>query len=505
MIKSEIVDNWGIHWFRRDLRVAGNEALRENWRQSNGRTLGVFFFDSEFLKRADFSSNRFAFFLNTLSELKGELKMMGGDLLVIDCSPKVGFAQLFEFFKKSKIGMPSVVSYGRDYEPFARKRDQEISSFLQAQSVRELCLRDHLLIEPLELLKDDQSFYQIYSPFARKWFQKLATPEIAGRLRKQSSASSHFEKLKSNKMESIFKLGWSELVGETEFPFVDSLERFRTANQKNVTIPIPKGGFFEGFSRLQEYSDSVSKYLECRDFPSLEGTSRLSMFLKNGSLTTSQIIHELGLEGLSFEQKSGPTQYLKEIAWREFYYSILFHRPDVEQQAFLPQYRDLDWQNDPEWFERWKSGKTGFPIVDAGMRELNTTGFMHNRVRMIVASFLTKDLLIDWKWGENYFMKMLLDGDLAPNNGGWQWAASTGCDPQPYFRVFNPWLQGKKFDPDAAYIKRFVPELKNAHPKLIHDSEGDRSAYRYPKPVVDHSVQRNLAIELYKKNPTLKT
>lgn len=164
----------------------------------------------------------------------------------------------------------------------------------------------------------------------------------------------------------------------------------------------------------------------------------------------------------------------------------------------MKKYENLAWENNEEWFQCWKDGMTGFPIIDAGMRELNTTGFMHNRVRMIVASFLTKDLLIDWKWGEQYFMKMLLDGDLAPNNGGWQWAASTGCDPQPYFRVFNPWLQSKKFDPDGLYIKHFVPELKNAPLKSLHDPDADRTAFKYPKLIVDHSIQRNKAIALYR-------
>ena len=198
----------------------------------------------------------------------------------------------------------------------------------------------------------------------------------------------------------------------------------------------------------------------------------------------------------------GEAKFVSEIIWREFYYYILSRNPRVERESFNPLYSKIAWKNNEEWFSAWKEGRTGFPIVDAGMRELNETGWMHNRVRMIVASFLTKDLHIDWRWGEQYFMEKLLDGDLAPNNGGWQWAASTGCDPQPYFRVFNPYLQSEKFDPTGVYIKRFIPELKDCPVKLIHEPPQDLMNRNYPAPMVDHSVQRLEAIALYKSRPS---
>lgn len=193
--------------------------------------------------------------------------------------------------------------------------------------------------------------------------------------------------------------------------------------------------------------------------------------------------------------------FFSELIWREFYYHILYYRPDVEFQSFLSKYRNLDWENNEKYFEAWKEGRTGFPIVDGGMRQLNRTGWMHNRMRMIVASFLTKDLLIDWRWGK-YFMENLLDGDMAANNGGWQWAASTGCDPQPYFRVFNPWLQSQRFDPKGFYIKNHVEELKKADPKDIHKPV---KHIGYPKPIVDHKVQREKVLSLYKSNSRLKS
>ncbi len=210
------------------------------------------------------------------------------------------------------------------------------------------------------------------------------------------------------------------------------------------------------------------------------------------------VLAEAKLHQSRFKETDGPTHFVKEIAWREFYYHVLYHRPEVEQTAFLERYRDLRWENRLDWFEAWKAGTTGYPIVDAGMRQLLTTGWMHNRVRMIVASFLTKDLHIDWRWGERWFMERLLDGDLAPNNGGWQWAASTGCDPQPYFRIFNPQLQSEKFDPAGEYLRRYVPELTDFDRSAIHAPHRQGTSGRYPPPLVDHAVQRDKALALYR-------
>lgn len=475
-------DIWGIHWFRRDLRITGNKALRENWRATNGNTLGVFCFDSKFLGRADFSANRFAFFLKTLRKLQLEFKEKGGDLLVVDRMPADFFSALIEKLKASRTSLPHTISWNRDYEPYARDRDTKVASLLTKAGIKAITERDHLIFEPQEISKDSGSFYQIYTPFSRKWFEELAKPGNAYRI------DAELTKTKAEN-SAIFCGSWAK-IGINE---KDQCEYFEKQNNKNVTIPIPDAGFATALDLVKDYSKKLKDYSNTRDLPYVSGTSRMSIFLKNGSITTSQIAKTLKLN------ETEPNQFFKEIVWREFYYHILFHRPEVEKKSFNPLYENIKWENRKDYFERWKEGKTGFPIVDAGMRELNQTGWMHNRVRMIVASFLTKDLLIDWRWGENYFMRQLLDGDLAPNNGGWQWAASTGCDPQPYFRIFNPWLQSEKFDPEGIYIKQYVPELKSFPAKALHDPDSDRSKLGYPAPMVNHSVQKTKALKLYKK------
>lgn len=493
-------EKWGLHWFRRDLRVPGNEALKQNWKITQGKTLGIFCFDSNFLGREDFSHNRFAFFLKTLESLRSDLQEQGGDLLIVDCLPHEAFAKLFFYCRWKKINVPQLITWNKDYEPFARHRDERIKALLRDEGVSFLDFRDHLIFEPHEVLKSDKpnDYYQIYSPFSRKWFSLLESADGQNRINAQSKASEYFSK--KDRRSDLFKLRWRDLRKDDNFPLVDAAAKFIDINSKKVTIEIPEAGFFVAYEKLLKFKKNLDQYKEQRDFPGVDGTSQLAMYLKNGSLTSAQIAQALKLDGKNWKAQSGRNQFLKEIVWREFYYSILFHRPEVEKESFNLNYKDLKWENDKSLFKKWQEGLTGFPIVDAGMRQLKQTGWMHNRVRMIVASFLTKDLLIDWRWGENYFMKELLDGDLAPNNGGWQWAASTGCDPQPYFRVFNPWLQSQKFDPDGAYIRTFVPELNLAPTALLHDPEGDRSPWKYPNPVVDHSFQRDKAIRLYKIN-----
>ena len=478
---------YGIHWFRRDLRIAGNPALKWNFKKNEGRVLGVFFFDATFLSRPDFSHHRFAFFLKTLASLQNEMRMLGGDLLFLDAIPERGFKELL----RSLEAPPSVVTFNRDYEPFARKRDREVRALLASDlSIRVHTERDHLVIEPNELSKKEEgSYYQVYTPFARRWFDLLATPAIQERIDSQKTGLKFLKSLASGKaMEPIFSLRW-ENVFKKSGGLPDQLQKVVGQNSKHIQIEIPEAGSKAAFAQLDIFSKKIENYLERRDIPSVEGTSRLSVFFKNGSLTPAQAIAYLQLKNERLKTQDGPTQFLKELVWREFYYHILFHCPRVEHEAFLTQYQNLKWENREDYFEAWKAGKTGYPIVDAGMRELKETGWMHNRVRMIVASFLTKDLLIDWRWGEKYFMETLLDGDLAPNNGGWQWAASTGCDPQPYFRVFNPTLQSERFDPEGIYLKRYLPERSKLVGKDLHAPI---------RPIVAHSERKTLAISLYR-------
>jgi deoxyribodipyrimidine photo-lyase len=487
---------FGIHWFRRDLRVAGNSALLNNWKEHDGRVVGLFCFDSQFLSRSDFSNNRFAFFLETLSSLKQELRAAGGDLFVVDATPQKAFPQFVKFFERSPKWQIGKITYNRDYEPFARQRDREIEKFLKTEKVSFQSFRDHLIIEPEELFKAKEGeFYQVYSPFSKKWLDLFQTETVRKRIQSQEKGLEYL--FSDKKKKDLFRLKWQDLLEET-FSETDALDRFIEINKKKVSVPIPKTGSKAIRDRLEIFKDKIKNYKEDRDVPSIDGTSQFSMYLKNGSLTSAQIVTYFQLHDIHYKQEDGPARFLKEIIWREFYYHILFHRPDVENEAFLKKYKDIQWENNKEFFQKWCEGRTGFPLVDAGMRELNSTGWMHNRVRMVVSSFLIKDLLIDWRWGEKYFMEKLLDGDLAPNNGGWQWAASTGCDPQPYFRIFNPWLQAKKFDPDGDYIRRFVPELAKAPLKSIHDEEADRTVYNYPAPIVKHAAQKAKALSLYK-------
>jgi deoxyribodipyrimidine photo-lyase len=486
---------YGVHWFRRDLRLAGNPALRWSCGEHRGRVLGLFCFDAKFLARADFSADRFAFFLATLAALRDELRSVGGDLLVLDEGPLPAFERLFAVLDARRMPRPATISFNRDYEPFARARDAAVTARLaDGFGVGVHNERDHLIIEPEELRKDaasnnEPTYYQVFTPFARRWFELLRTPRMRDRLEEQRTGLTALERRAgSDEGPRPFTLTWPALFGG-EVPLEDHLANFTEVNARRVRVPIPRAGTAAALARLRAFATGLDDYGTRRDRPAEDGTSRLSIYFKNGSLTTAQAIVALGLDGARFTGGTGASKFLRELAWREFYFHVLWHRPDVETRAFLPRMRDLRWQNREDWFEAWKAGRTGYPIVDAGMRQLAATGWMHNRVRMIVASFLTKDLLIDWRWGERYFMERLLDGDLAANNGGWQWAASTGCDPQPYFRVFNPVLQGRKFDPDGDYVRAWVPERRGDGSREIHEPHGA---------IVDHAVQKDRALALYR-------
>jgi len=483
----------GIHWFRRDLRIHGNPGLRWNYKQTKGNTLGVFCFDSKFLSRSDFSHNRFAVFMNAINQLKINLKNIGMDLVVIDELPNIAYPKILSFLKDKNITLEAF-SYNRDYEPFALKRDNEINTWLTNENISFQTFRDHLIIEPHELAKPDGTFYKVYTPFAKKWLEIFTQTEVKKRCSPKFSGIN--QAFSSQPVEKIFHpLLKSKLKN---FPYQDYLQSFIDDNSKKVTIEIPTITTESIYQNLKNFKSKISKYKVDRDYPNINGTSKFSIPLKNGSLTTSQVISYLKLKPVDYKSPTGEMTFLKEIIWREFYYHILFHQPSVETTAFKEKYRNLKWCTSKKLFSAWCEGKTGFPIVDAGMRELNTTGWMHNRVRMIVASFLVKNLQINWQWGEKYFMEKLLDGDLAPNNGGWQWAASTGCDAQPYFRIFNPWTQSKKFDSNGEYIKKYIPELATLDNKQIHEPHLFPGKLNYPKPIIDYKKSREETMERFK-------
>ena len=491
-------DSYAVHWFRRDLRVAGNPALKRMLKEYDGRVVGIFCFDKKFLARPDFSHARFQFFLNTLKSLRDELLALGSDLMFCDQGPDEAFAQLFKQLRKNGKALPQSLSWNRDYEPYALERDERLQKLFHSEGIHTVTERDHILIEPHEIVKSTKPIgpYQIFTPYSKKWMDQFRSEEVMGRLEEQKKGLSYLRKVKKGAVEKIYSGSWKTILGSGSAGW-EIFEDYDAKNQKKVTIPVPEAGTKAIFAQLEHFRQRMDDFADARDIPSLDGTSRFSIYFKNGSLTSAQAIVYYDLHKKP-KLTSGEAKFLSELIWREFGYYILTKHPRVENESFDDRFRSIDWGNREDWFEAWKAGKTGFPIVDAGMRQLNETGWMHNRVRMIVASFLTKDLHINWQWGEKYFMEKLIDGDLALNNMGWQWAASTGCDAQPYFRIFNPSLQSKKFDPDAKYIKEFIPELKNVPAKAIHNLTEATRPRAYPAPIVSHDKQRLLALQLYK-------
>lgn len=423
-----------IHWFRRDLRLQDNAALYHALK-SGTPVLCLFIFDTQILnKLTDKSDARVSFIHQEIERLKKELEVLGSSLLIKFGEPLTIWKEVIKEYEIKD------VFTNHDYEPYAISRDNEIKTFLNSQSIYFKTFKDQVIFEKEEVLKDDGTPYTVFTPYSKKWKAKL----------------NDFY-LKPYPTESYFKNFYKTP------PLPDAtLEQL---GFKKSLIPFPE----------KETRQSIIKNYETnRDIPSLEGTSRLSLHFRFGTIS----IRQKAAKALQISEK-----WLNELIWREFYMSILYHYPHVVSSAFKPQYDRIEWNNNVEYFEKWCNGQTGYPIVDAGMRQLNATGFMHNRVRMIVASFLTKHLLIDWRWGEAYFAEKLLDFELASNNGGWQWAAGCGVDAAPYFRIFNPYLQTARFDPKNSYIKTWVPEFEKP---------------TYPKPIVNHEQARTKCLETYK-------
>ncbi len=402
-----------IFWHRRDLRTNDNTGLYRALKNQK-IVLPIFIFDKNILDKLDDKDDqRVTFLHNTITNLQETYKQNGSTL-------KVFYGEPLEVFKSlaNEYQIGSVYT-NHDYEPYAKERDYEIRELLNAKGILFYSFKDQCILEKGEVLKDDGKPYTVFSPYMRKWKSVLTDYH-----------------LKPYPTEKYF----GNLLQTDETSPVPSLAEMGFERSEK---PIPN-------NELQE--DIIKKYHLQRDIPSMNGTSRLSVHLRFGTVS----IRALAKAGVKLNEK-----WLNELIWRDFYFMILWHFPHVVNNAFKPQYDNIPWRDDVKSFNKWREGKTGYPIVDAGMRELNATGFMHNRVRMIVASFLTKHLLIDWRWGKAYFARKLLDFELSSNNGGWQWAASSGCDAAPYFRVFNPELQTKKFDPQLKYIKKWVPEFES--------------------------------------------
>ena len=424
-----------IIWFRRDLRLEDNAALYHALK-AGLPVVPVFIFDRNILDLLeDKADRRVEFIREAIIEMQSALNKMGSSMEVYYGFPDEVIEQLC---KKYKV---DTVFINHDYEPYAAERDGEIEKLLQQHHVKFLTYKDQVIFEKDEVVKDDRTPYTVFTPYSKKWKAKLQDSYL-----KAYTCDQYFEAFYHQEALPIPTL---QHMG------------FQPVDQ-----PFPS-------KMLQE--DIVEKYTEKRNFPGNENsTSRMGIHLRFGTISIRHLA--------TIAQELNET-YLNELIWRDFYHMILWHFPRVGKgKAFRTEYEHIKWRDDENDFKHWCEGTTGYPIVDAGMRELNNTGFMHNRVRMIVASFLTKHLLIDWRWGEAYFAQKLLDFDLASNNGGWQWAAGSGVDAAPYFRIFNPYLQTEKFDKQLTYVKKWVPEFEE---------------FSYPKPIVEHDFARKRALEVY--------
>lgn len=424
-----------LFWHRRDLRIKDNSGLF-NALNSGFKVQPVFIFDKKILSSLPPNDQRVVFIHQEIKKIKKAYQDLGSDLIVhygdpIDLIPSLAATLNCE-----------QVFTNADYEPYARLRDQAIKDKLQEQAAKLIEFKDHVIFEKSEITKDDGLPYTVYTPYANKWKKNLVDSHLAP---VDSSSQTH---------QLYVVAEPSELISLQEMGFSDEVKN------SFASAIFPK--------------DIISTYDQTRNFPAQVGTSRLSIHLRFGTIS----IRELASVSMKRNEK-----FLNELIWRDFYQMILFHFPKTVNYAFKPNYDKISWERNDQHFKAWCEGKTGYPIVDAGMRELNETGFMHNRVRMVVASFLTKHLLIDWRLGEAYFAEKLLDFELASNVGGWQWAASSGCDAAPYFRVFNPTSQQQKFDPDFIYIKKWVAEY---------------GTERYPKPIIEHNFARERVLARYK-------
>jgi deoxyribodipyrimidine photo-lyase len=424
-----------IFWFRRDMRLEDNAALWQALKSGN-KILPIFIFDKNILEHlADKKDARVLFIHQEISRLKKELEKHGSSLRVFYETPLTAYKKIIAEYDVVE------VFANRDYEPYARARDKEIYEFLKSHKIDFKSRKDHVIFEKNEILKDDGKPYVVFTPYSKKW---------------KSSANEFFLKKypSENYLKNLYHCCAFELPKISEIGFVDFDFAYFPKREPDIKI--------------------IENYAANRDFPGINGTSHLSLHLRFGTISIRRVCQIASVIS---------EKWLDELIWRDFYQMIMYHFPYCANSSFKPQYDKIKWRNDKEEFRKWCAGKTGYPIVDAGMRELNETGFMHNRVRMIVASFLCKHLLIDWSWGEKYFAQKLLDYELASNVGGWQWTCGSGCDSAPYFRIFNPDSQTEKFDPEFKYIKKWVPEFN------------DKS---YEKPMVDHKLARVRCLETYK-------
>jgi len=431
-----------IFWFRRDLRLNDNAGLYEALSSGSIPVIPIFIFDKHILDKLPVDDSRVNFIHSTIQLMNEKLQINGSGIKVYYGTPEEVWSEIIQSHS-----IHSVYA-NEDYEPYAVNRDEKIKGLLAEKNIAFHSFKDHVIFDKKEVVKDDGKPYTVFTPYKRKWMDKIVS-------KKEGNISYYLKPYPTEKYFSNF-----------------------AKMEKQSVIELNAMGFTKG--RYDIPSPNVSQsiifnYDKQRDYPGINGTSKLGIHFRFGTIS----VREKALKALSLNMT-----FLNELIWRDFYSMIIYNFPHVVTHSFRPEYDLIEWDNNLKNFEAWKNGLTGYPIVDAGMRELNATGYMHNRVRMITASFLTKHLLIDWRWGEAYFAEKLLDFDLSSNNGGWQWAAGSGTDAAPYFRIFNPTSQTEKFDKKYDYIKKWVPEFETV---------------RYPKPIVEHKEAREKCLRVYKE------
>ncbi len=467
-----------LFWFRRDLRLDDNVGLAAALSESE-RVDAVFVFDRAILDRLeDPADRRVDFIWQAVAALRERLQALGGRLHVRHEDATQAIPRL-----AAELGVEAVFS-NHDYEPEAVARDHKVAQALDALGIAFQTYKDQVIFERSEVLTTQGKPYTVFTPYKKAWLQRLSAEDVRPH---------------PLRTEGLRRADPSPLVA---MPSLESLG-FRSGVLDTTRIQASEAG---AQALLADFLTRIDRYHEARDYPAVKGPSYLSVHLRFGTISIRQLVREAWKRWQ--EGSRGAEVWLSELIWREFYMQLLAHFPQVVTQSFKPEFDRIVWREDPQGFAAWCEGRTGYPIVDAAMRQLNQTGYMHNRLRMIAASFLCKDLLIDWRRGERYFAAKLLDYDLAANNGGWQWAASTGCDAQPYFRIFNPVSQSERFDPEGRFIRRYVPELAKLPAADIHapwrmrpvDAQaiGFELGRDYPEPIVDHASARAQALAAYK-------